>query len=108
MQKERIRELFLILLNLDIDNKKIKKFVFRDSFEKKILKLKGKESYSVFKKIAEVIQSDDLSHYKNLKYSLKKYKRVHVNSSYVILFYDDITKMIYFDSYEHHDNIYRK
>ena len=77
-------------------------------FDKAISKLKGKEADNLYKKIIEIRKIDDLNHYKNLKGNLKKYKRVHINSSYVILFYDAKNNIIFFEDYEHHDKIYLK
>lgn len=49
------------------------------------------------------------NHYKNLKKPMHKYKRAHVNNSFVLLFRVDIEKetVIFFD-YSHHDTIYKK
>lgn len=82
---------------------------YRDSilFQKKIKKLKGKELNNVLNKIDEILNSQELDHYKNLRYDLKKYKRVHVNDSYVILFFGD-DGTVYFIDYEHHDKVYKK
>jgi len=57
-------------------------------------------------KIDEILNSTDLNHYKNLTRDLKKYKRVHVNNSYVILFFGD-DDTVYFVDYAHHDIIYK-
>jgi mRNA-degrading endonuclease RelE of RelBE toxin-antitoxin system len=67
--------------------------------------LKGKELQNVLKKRDEIINSNNLDHYKNLKQDLKKYIRVHVNDSYVILFFGD-DYIVYFVDYAHHDEIY--
>jgi len=75
-------------------------------FEKKVKKLKGQELKNVISKIDDIINTKDLNHYKNLKYDLKKYKRVHVNTSFVIIFYDEKDKIIYFVDYAHHDKVY--
>lgn len=58
-------------------------------FTKKLSKLKGKEFLNIDKKVQEIRNISDLDHYKNLKNVLKKYKRVHVNNNYVILFFGD-------------------
>lgn len=48
------------------------------------------------------------NHFKNLNYPLNEYKRIHVNTSYVILFKVDTNKKIVeFYRYDHHDNIYK-
>ncbi|MCB9370726.1 addiction module toxin RelE [Candidatus Woesearchaeota archaeon] len=69
-------------------------------------KLKGQELRNLISKIDEIISSENIDHYKNLKYDLSKFRRVHVNSSYVILFFDEKEK-IYFVDYAHHDVIYK-
>lgn len=75
-------------------------------FRKKLNKLKGQELFNVMTKIDEVLECDDINHYKNLKYAMKNYKRVHVNDSYVVLFFGD-NDMVYFVDYEHHDKVYK-
>ncbi len=76
-------------------------------FKKKLKKLKGKELRNVLNKKDEILKRKDINFYKNLRYDLKHFKRVHVNDSYVILFkgFEDV---IYFIDYEHHDKIYKK
>lgn len=108
MSNNELNILFTELFGIDIEESKFRKFAFKKKFIKILSKLKGKELYNTLSKVVEVLDSKDLSHYKNLKYDLKKYKRVHVNSSYVILFYDDKTKKVYFVDYSHHDKIYKK
>jgi mRNA-degrading endonuclease RelE of RelBE toxin-antitoxin system len=75
-------------------------------FRKQLKKIKGKELQNILNKRDEILNCKDITHYKNLSHDLKKYKRVHVNNSYVILFIgDDI--IVYFIDYEHHDAIYK-
>ncbi|MFT4343301.1 MAG: hypothetical protein ACMXYE_00980 [Candidatus Woesearchaeota archaeon] len=62
---------------------------------------------NVQNKILEIRQSDDLNHYKNLKHDLKKYKRVHVNDSFIILFFDE-NNIVHFVDYTHHDVAYKR
>lgn len=76
-------------------------------FKKALSKLNGKELQNLLNKRDEIMNCEDLDHYKNLRYDLKKYKRVHVNDSYVILFFGD-DGTVYFIDYEHHDKIYKK
>ena len=62
------------------------------------------------KKIKEIINNDKTSidRYKNCKYSLKEYKRVHIDKSFVLLFkvYKD-KNVIYFDKLKHHNEVYK-
>lgn len=85
----------------------MRKRKYSNFFKKALSKLKGKELQNILKKRNEIMDSKDLGHYKNLRYDLKKYKRVHVNDSYVILFFGD-DGTVYFVDYEHHDKIYKK
>lgn len=75
MQKNEIRQLVLSLFEKDINEEKFRDFEFKKNFSKKILKTNGKELYNLLNKIIEILESNDLSFYKNLKYDLKKYKR---------------------------------
>ena len=79
---------------------------------KKILKKlfkKDKVRYeAVLKKIGEIITNDDLNHYKNLSHSMKEFKRVHIDSHFVLIFkVNQNEKEIRFDDLQHHDYIYR-
>jgi mRNA-degrading endonuclease RelE of RelBE toxin-antitoxin system len=65
---------------------------------------------SVFKKINEIISRDEITidFYKNLRYDLKEYKRVHVLKSFVIIFkVFKKEKFILFERVDHHDNVYK-
>jgi len=79
---------------------------YSDLFRKKIKKLKGQEARNFIKKRDEVLNSTDLNHYKNLRKPLNRYKRIHINDSFVILFFGD-DGVVYFVDYEHHDKIYK-
>lgn len=61
------------------------------------------------KKIKEIVNNDEnsIDHYKNCKYELKDYKRVHIDKSFVLLFkvYKE-KKMVYFWRLKHHDGVY--
>lgn len=58
------------------------------------------------KKIKEIISSD-ATRYKNLRYGLNDYKRVHIDRSFVLVFKVDIEKNhILFERLRHHGDIY--
>lgn len=76
-------------------------------FKKQIKNLKGHEAENFLNIMDKILSSTNLNHYKNLKHNLKKYKRVHVNNCYIILFFGD-DDIVYFVDYEHHDKIYTK
>ena len=91
-------------------------FDFDISDELKILarKLskKGKIRVTIInKKIKEVTNNDadSIDRYKNCKYDLKGYKRVHIDKSFVLLFkvYKE-KNIIYFWRLKHHDEVYKK
>ena len=75
-------------------------------FERNTKKLKGQDLTNFLSKIDEILSISDLNFYKNLKHDLKKYKRVHVNNSYVILFFGD-DALVYFVDYLNHDLAYK-
>ncbi|MBI2663666.1 addiction module toxin RelE [Candidatus Woesearchaeota archaeon] len=74
------------------------------------LRKKDKRLYEILlKKINEVVSNPDIEHYKNLRYALKEYKRVHIGDSFVLVFkYDKQNDFVYFDDFDHHDKIYKK
>ena len=79
---------------------KLEKFAKKDRKRAEILR----------KKISEIISSsnDSIEHYKNLKYGLKNCKRVHIDSSFVLIFEVDVERnRIIFLDFDHHDKIYR-
>ena len=63
---------------------------YSNLFKKQLKKIKGKELQNILNKRDEILKSEDLDHYKNLSKDLKKFMRVHVNNSYVILFFGDL------------------
>lgn len=76
--------------------------------DKKLSKLSKKDPAqfeAILKKIQDIIESTNLNHYKNLKKPLQKYKKVHVYSSFVLLF-NIKNNTIIFSDYDHHDVIY--
>jgi len=76
------------------------------------LSKKDKVAYeAVMNKIDEIANasSDEIEHYKNLRYDLKFEKRVHIASHFVLVFsYDKANDFILFLDYDHHDNIYKR
>ncbi len=85
------------------------------SIENKLLKLikrlakKDKTLYLLLlKKIDEIINSEDVIHYKNLKKPMQNFKRVHIKSSFVLIFkYEKSKDKIIFYDLDHHDTIYK-
>ena len=77
---------------------------------KKILKKlskKDKQLYEqVLKKINEIINSYNIESYKNLRHNLKDFKRVHVGHFVLVFKFDKSINKIFFEDFDHHDNIY--
>ncbi len=76
----------------------------------KLTKRDPKRAEIANKKIKEITSCDQnsINHYKNLKYDLKEYKRVHIDNSFVLTFKVDLQeKFILFVDLDHHDNIYK-
>jgi YafQ family addiction module toxin component len=77
---------------------------------KKLQKKDLKKTEAINKKIKEIISCNEetISHYKNLRYDLKEFKRVHIDSSFVLIFKVEIkNNFILFVDFAHHDKVYK-
>lgn len=76
----------------------------------KKLSKKDKLKYEIiWKKINEIVNSTNVEHYKNLRFPLQDFKRVHIDKSFVLIFkYDKEKDKILFYDLDHHDKIYFK
>jgi len=86
-------------------SEKVKKVLEKLSTRDKVL------AVAINKKIKQICSCNEevINHYKNLRYDLSEYKRVHVERSFVLLFKVDFEKkMILFVDIDHHDNIYKR
>ena len=73
------------------------------------LSKKDKTVYEqILKKIEEIINSSSIEHYKNLRYDMKDYKRVHIGHFVLVFGFDEKKNLISFEDFDHHDNIYKK
>ena len=76
---------------------------------KKLSKKDKKRLEITLKKMDEICSSQDIEHYKNLAYDLKEFKRVHIDSHFVLIFrFDRGTGKIKFEDLQHHDTIYKR
>jgi YafQ family addiction module toxin component len=85
-------------------------FDVSENLEKILNKLskKDKDLYNqILKKIDEIIHSEAVEHYKNLRYNMKDSKRVHIGHFILIFQYIKEENLIPFDDFEHHDTIYK-
>lgn len=87
-------------------------FNISDELKLKIKKLTKKDKKKVEiinKKIREIINNDveTIKRYKNLRYDLSDYRRVHIDKHFVLTFKVDIARnFILFADFDHHDNVY--
>ena len=89
--------------------------VYTDSYSEELtgklkkIKNKNKALYDIArKKIDEILNNPERS-YKNLRYDLSDFKRVHLLKSFVLIFkIDTKNKVIRFEDLDHHDKIYKK
>jgi YafQ family addiction module toxin component len=75
---------------------------------KKLYKKDRNMYEAILKKIDEVVNSYNSEHYKNLSYDMKEFKRVHVSSFILIFKVDESKKLIRFENFKHHDDMYRR
>jgi mRNA-degrading endonuclease RelE of RelBE toxin-antitoxin system len=61
---------------------------------------------AVLKKLAELESAQDFSRYKNLRYDFKEYKRVHIDTHFVMIFRLE-GRIVKIEDIQHHDKIYR-
>lgn len=86
-------------------------YEIRPNLQRILTKLskKDKSTYEqVLKKIEEIINAQNIEHYKNLRYDLKDLKRVHVGHFVLVFGFDKRTNVITFEDFDHHDNVYKK
>ena len=81
---------------------------YSDEITRKLSKLRKKDSpqYNIVMKKIDSIISNPFHSYKNLHYSFKGTKRVHIGHFVLVFTVDHSRKIIMFDDYEHHDFVY--
>ena len=89
----------------------MRNYFFEVKLKKKLSILFKKDNRRYFilmKKIEEILATDNVDHYKNLRKPLQDYKRVHIDAHFVLIFkYDNSKDTVYFYDLDHHDNIYK-
>jgi len=86
------------------------RYLISDKLRKNLRKISKKDKLfheNILNKINEIINSENIDHYKNLKYSMKDSKRVHIGHFVLIFQYDKKSDTIIFDNIKHHDFIYK-
>ena len=87
--------------------------MYADSYSevlvKKLVKLKKKnpDHYSKVRKKMNSILSNPKHNYKFLHHSMKGINRVHLGHFVLVFVIDHKNKIISFEDYDHHDNIYK-
>ena len=88
----------------------MRKFSFEGKLEKTLQKIfeKDRQLYEiVMKKVREIIECEDVEHYKNLRAPLAHLKRVHIRGPFVLIFkYEKPQDKTIFYDLDHHDGIY--
>ena len=76
----------------------------------KKLKKKNPVQYQIIMKKRDDIKAIitiNPDHFKNLRYNSSEFKRVHIDKHFVLTFkVDKANKVVRFEDYDHHDNIY--
>ena len=74
----------------------------------KLFKKDPKTRERIIKKIHEIISSENVEHYKNLRHELKDFKRVQIGEKVLVFKFDKNNNLISFEDFDHHDKIYRR
>lgn len=62
----------------------------------------------ILNKINDIINCEDINHYKNLRHPMNKYKRVHITQKFVLIFrYLEKNDVIIFRYFDHRNNVYK-
>ena len=83
---------------------------YSEEITRKLAKLKKKDSkrYQIVrKKMDQILASPEHKH-KDLHYGLKGVERVHLGHFVLTFTVDHVNKIISFEDYDHHDNIYNR
>ena len=75
----------------------------------KLLKREKRRYDIIMSKMDEILTCENVEHYKNLRKPLQQFKRVHINSNFVLVFkYNKKIDTVIFYDFDHHDKIYKK
>ncbi|MBI2546536.1 addiction module toxin RelE [Candidatus Woesearchaeota archaeon] len=89
----------------------MRNFSIEEDLKKVISKLfkKDRETYdALMRKIDEILDLNDVNHYKNLRKPLQHLKRVHIKGPFVLTFrYIEAEDKVVFYDFDHHDKIYQ-
>jgi len=78
-----------------------------DKIFQNLAKKNPKQLEIISKKLDEIVK--DPHRYKNLRYPLDTWKRVHIDKHFVLTFsIDDEKNTVILEDYDHHDKIYKR
>jgi YafQ family addiction module toxin component len=83
--------------------------MYSESFTDRMAKLYKKDRVNferVNKKIEEIICHPE--YYKNLRHSMSDFKRVQIGPFVMTFHVDHNAKVVWFDDFDHHDNVYKR
>ncbi len=86
------------------------RFKVSEELQKKLKKLSRKDKKlhkQLLKKIEEIVNSNNIEHYKNLRYNMKDSKRLHIGHFVLVFQYDKKKNIINFDDFDHYNKIYK-
>ena len=83
---------------------------YSEEITKKLSKLKKKDAkhYEIVRKKVDWILKHPYHRYKFLSHGLKGIQRIHIGHFVLIFTIDHVNKVVSFEDYDHHDNIYRE
>ena len=85
-------------------------YKIQPTLQKIMLKLYKKDNKTrerIIQKIKEIINSENVEHYKNLKKPLQHLKRVQIREKVLVFRFDKTNQLISFENFKHHDKIYQ-
>jgi len=80
-------------------------------FDRVLAKLEKKDRQlyeNLLNKMNEILNNSDIEHYKNLRYDMKEFKRVHIGHFVLVFKFDKVNDAVLFTDFDHHDNIHQK
>ncbi len=82
---------------------------YSEEITKKLAKLKKKDTkhFEVVRKKMDWILDNPEHKYKDLHFNMKGMNRIHIGHFVLVFVIDKINKIISFEDYDHHDNIYK-
>jgi YafQ family addiction module toxin component len=87
----------------------MREFELKPDLEKKLKQLFKRDNSlytKLMRKIEEILNSEDIGHYKSLRYDMKDSQRVHIGHFVLVFSYDSAKDFVSFEDFEHHDQIY--